>query len=80
MATVNVALSDQMKGWAEECVQSGRYVSVSDYVRDLIRKDKERDVALEQVQQMISEGIESGVSDKSVDDVWGRLKARRTNG
>lgn len=54
-----------------------RYANASDYVRDLIRRDKERDGAFEQIQRMITEGMASGVSDKTVDDVWQRVKARR---
>ena len=42
MATMNVSLPDAMKNWVEERSRSGRYSNASDYVRDLIRRDKER--------------------------------------
>lgn len=77
MATMNVSLPNQMRNWVEECVRSGHYANASDYVRDLIRRDKERGGAIEQIQRMITEGMASGVSDKTVDDVWQRVKARR---
>ena len=80
MATMNVSLPDAMREWVDESVNSGRYANASDYVRDLIRRDRDREVAVEQVQQMITEGIESGVSDLTVEDVWERVKARRTHG
>ena len=42
MATMNISLPDAMKAWVDECSRSGRYSNVSDYVRDLIRRDQER--------------------------------------
>ena len=59
MATMNISLPDQMRGWVEECVQSGRYSNASDYVRDLIRKDH---IKLQQLRQALIEGENSGPS------------------
>ncbi len=41
MATMNVSLPDQMKTWVEDQAKGGKYGNASDYVLDLIRKDKE---------------------------------------
>ncbi|MBI3186775.1 MAG: type II toxin-antitoxin system ParD family antitoxin, partial [Gammaproteobacteria bacterium] len=41
MATMNVSLPDLMKKWIEEQIKTGHYSNVSDYVRDLIRRDQE---------------------------------------
>ena len=60
MATMNVSLPDPMKSWAEARTKDGRYSNVSDYVRDLIRKDQEREGAVAELQDLISEGIDSG--------------------
>jgi antitoxin ParD1/3/4 len=59
MTTMNISLPEQMKGWVEECVQSGRYANSSDYVRDLIRRDH---LQLEQLRQALIEGENSGPS------------------
>ena len=45
MATMNVSLPDPMKNWVETQAKSGRYGNASDYVRDLIRRDQERQSA-----------------------------------
>lgn len=63
MATMNVSLPDPMKLWVEAQARTGRYSNASDYVRDLIRRDQERAVSLAQLQNAISEGIESGVAE-----------------
>lgn len=60
MATMNVSLPDPMKSWAEARTRDGRYSNVSDYVRDLIRKDQEREGAIAELQEYVSEGISSG--------------------
>ena len=40
MATMNVSLPDAMKDWVESRAETGRYSNASDYVRDLIRREK----------------------------------------
>ncbi|MEI2387075.1 type II toxin-antitoxin system ParD family antitoxin [Breoghania sp. JC706] len=60
MATMNVSLPDAMKAWVESRSADGRYSNASDYVRDLIRKDQERQAAVDMLQAAISEGVESG--------------------
>jgi antitoxin ParD1/3/4 len=74
MATMNVSLPDPMKDWVEAQAETGRYSNASDYVRDLIRKDQERADKIANLQKLITEGIESGISDQSMDDI---LKSAR---
>jgi antitoxin ParD1/3/4 len=69
MATMNVSLPDPMKDWVEAQASSGRYSNASDYVRDLIRRDQERASKLAELQSLIRAGDESGISDRSLDDV-----------
>jgi len=69
MATMNVSLPDPMKDWVEAQAKSGRYSNASDYVRDLIRRDQERADKLAELQELLTEGLESGVSGRTMDDV-----------
>ncbi len=69
MATMNVSLPDAMKEWVEAQARGGRYSNASDYVRDLVRRDQERAQKILELQALISEGIESGVSEKSMGDI-----------
>lgn len=69
MATMNVSLPDPMKDWVEAQAKSGRYSNASDYVRDLIRRDQERAEKIARMQQLVTGGLESGVSDQSMDDI-----------
>lgn len=74
MATMNVSLPEQMKDWVERQAQSGRYGNASDYVRDLIRKDQERQQGISELQRLIDEGTDSGVSPRALNDIL--LEAR----
>lgn len=82
MATMNISLPEPMKDWVEAQARTGRYSNASDYVRDLIRRDQERARALAELQRLITEGIESGVSSRSLDEVLelAREKASRAAG
>jgi antitoxin ParD1/3/4 len=57
---MNVSLPDAMKAWVDRQAEGGRYGNVSDYIRELIRKDQERKEAIATLQAAITEGIESG--------------------
>lgn len=60
MATMNISLPDQMKAYAEAQARDGRFSNVSDYMRDLIRRDQMRQVAVAEIQALIDEGLASG--------------------
>ncbi|MGU3419349.1 antitoxin ParD1/3/4 [Methylobacterium sp. UNC300MFChir4.1] len=69
MASMNVSLPEAMKAWVEAQADTGRYANASDYVRDLIRRDQERLAKLGDLQRLIDEGLASGVSDRSEQDI-----------
>ncbi len=63
-----------MKNWVEAQSQSGKYGNASDYVRDLIRKDQERQEKIAQFQKLIDEGLKSGISSRSMADLLKEAK------
>lgn len=78
MATMNISLPDALKSWVEAQTRTGRYSNSSDYVRDLIRRDQERSGKIAQMQALVEEAEESGVSSASMDEI--REKARNRAG
>ena len=66
MATMNVSLPDAMKEWVEAQACGGRYTTTSDYVRDLIRRDQDRAGKIARMQALVSEGLVSGVGERSM--------------
>lgn len=84
MATMNVSLPDAMKDWVEAQTETGRYANASDYVRDLIRKDQERNDKIAAMQRLVDDGLNSGIGNRSKDALFAeavkRTETRRGNG
>lgn len=73
MATMTVSLPDPMKDWIEAQVRLGEYASASDYVRDLVRRDRarrEQELTLEDLRRKLAASRDSGISDRTVDDIF----------
>jgi antitoxin ParD1/3/4 len=69
MATMNVSLPDPMKDSVEAQARGGRYANASDYVRDLIRRDQERQAKIAALQELVREGLESGVGERTIEEL-----------
>lgn len=74
MASMNVSLPDPMRDWVQGRIDSGSYASVSDYVRDLIRRDQAIADPRTQLVKALIEGEESGVSTRQVTDIVNALR------
>ena len=77
MAQMNISVPDKLKAWAETRVAEGRYSSTSDYVRDLMRRDQDGAEAQARLQAAIDEGLASGISGRSMDEI---IASARPNG
>jgi len=64
---MNISIPDEMKEWAEKQTRSGRYSNISDYMRDLIRRDQDNRYTI--VEALVA-GENSGESVLSVADIW----------
>ena len=77
MATMTVSLPDPMKDWIEAQVRQGEYASASDYVRDLVRRDRarrEQELTLDELHRKLAASRESGVSDRTVGDIFAEAR------
>lgn len=72
MTTMTISLPAPLKEWVTAQQASGRYSNASDYVRDLIRRDQEKIAETAHLQQLLDEGLASGVSDLTVEDILER--------
>ena len=83
MGTVRktVTLTDQQDQWIKVRTATGGFASDSEYIRDLIRRDQEESIKLQALESAIQEGLESGVSEKTVPQIMEDVEARlRTDG
>lgn len=83
MGTVRktITLTDQQDQWIKARIASGGFTTDSEYIRDLIRRDQEQGSKHRALETAIREGIESGVSDKTVPQIMEDVEVRlRTDG
>jgi antitoxin ParD1/3/4 len=76
MATMNISLPDPLRDWVQEQIQDGNYASSSDYVRDLIRRDRESREHQMVLQEAITAGLKSGISQRSLEELLEEAKAK----
>lgn len=75
MSRLTISMPDQMNDWVEAQISAGRYGKVSEYFRDLVRRDQERrESAIGELRSILDRAEHSGTSDHSLSDV---LKAAR---
>lgn len=75
MATMNISLSDDLKQFVDEQVAAKSYSSTSEYLRELIRR--QRDV--EQFRKLIDEGANSPLVGEA-DEAWFERLRQRARG
>ncbi|MHB8471295.1 MAG: type II toxin-antitoxin system ParD family antitoxin [Gammaproteobacteria bacterium] len=83
MQSMNISLPDPLKQFVDGQIAQGRYSSVSEYVRELIRADEKRK-AEEHLEAKLLEGLNSPESGLTPADwrtirkeAWAKLEARK---
>ncbi len=81
MATVRktITVTEQQDHWVKSRIADGGFTNDSEYIRALIRRDQEWSARYGELNAAIREGLDSGVSDRTVpqimEDVEARLRA-----
>ncbi|MES2022832.1 MAG: type II toxin-antitoxin system ParD family antitoxin [Pseudomonadota bacterium] len=76
MAQMNVFLPDDLQSWADARAIEGGFSSTSDYICDLVRRDREDAQKLAALQAAIDAGRASPEVDTSIEDIIARGMAR----
>jgi antitoxin ParD1/3/4 len=56
---MSFSLPESLRAYIDERVQTGHYGNTSEYLRDLVRRDRD-DQARKRLRELITEGLESG--------------------
>ena len=75
MAKVTISMPDPMGAYVEARVKAGQYGNVSEYFRDLVRKDQAYHDKKEALIRALIEAEESGVSTRSIDEIIADARA-----
>ena len=69
MTRKTITIPAAMDEWVKSQIGTGRYGNDSEYFRDLIRHDQEKQEKLAALRAAIDAGRKSGVSDTTMDDI-----------
>ena len=76
MASMDESVPASMRDWVQSRIESGEYASVSDYVRDLIRRDQNalaRQLKVDDIRRTIEESRAMGRT-LTADEVFARIE------
>ena len=76
MPQLNISVPEGLKDWADTRVAEGSYASASDYVRDLMRRDREEAEQIAWLQTEIDKGRASGIIERPAHEVLADVIAR----
>ncbi len=78
MSTVRktITLTEKQEQWIKAQISCGDFTNESEYVRALIRRDQAEREKLIALKAAIQEGLDSGVSDDNLDDIWAQAEKR----
>lgn len=78
MGTIRKTLTftDQQDKWIKSQIESGEFTNESEYMRHLIRMDQARNSKLQELKAAIQEGVDSGISQRSVLEIMKKVEER----
>ena len=72
----SITVTDRQDRWIRAQIASGEYGNESEYIRDLLRRDQEQNAQFRALKEAVQGGLESGVGDKTVREVWVEAEQR----
>ena len=78
MGTVRktITLTDKLDDWVKAQITAGDYTNDSEYIRDLLRRDQEQNSKFQALKVAIQEGLDSGISTRTVGEIWEEAEKR----
>ena len=76
-----ITVTEQQDQWIKSQIVAGDFTNDSEYIRDLIRRDQDQNEEFHALKVAIQEGLDSGVSEKTIPQIMTEVEARlRANG
>lgn len=73
MTTLNISLTESMREFIDQQIDSGDYSTASEYIRHLIRIDQEK-AEKKQIEKLLLEGLNSGEPVEITDEWWSQKR------
>ncbi|AGQ37700.1 TPA: type II toxin-antitoxin system ParD family antitoxin [Mannheimia haemolytica] len=75
--TTSVTLAEPLSQFVNQMVESGRYGSTNEVISAALKILEAQEQQLIQLRALIDEGLESGVSEETVQSIISKAKAKR---
>jgi antitoxin ParD1/3/4 len=72
-STMNVSLPADLKRWVDEQVEAGGYGTASEYLRDVLRRDRERE-ARRRLDESLVKAVAEGADTVMDDGDWASMR------
>lgn len=78
MGTVRktITLTSKQDHWIKSQTTDGEFTNGSEYIRDRVRRDQDQKSKRLALRAAIQDGLDSGVSDRTVGEIWAEAEAR----
>lgn len=78
MATIRktVTFTEQQDHWIKAQIEAGEFTNDSEYLRNLVRQDQAQNNDFISLKIKLQQGLDSGVSSKSLPDIMKEVEAR----
>ena len=64
-----ITLTKKQDNWIKKRIEAGEFTNDSEYLRALVQRDQEHNVKLLAIKSAIQEGIDSGISKRTVPEI-----------
>lgn len=77
MSKITISMPEAMSDYVSDRVRQGQYGNVSEFFRDLVRQDQERNrLTLAALRARLQAAEASGASDRTIEDIMADVKAK----
>ena len=76
MVKKSITITDQQDQWIKAQMATGNYATDSEVVREALREKQQRDAEIEAIRSALIEGEQSGISDRTPEEVFAAARER----
>lgn len=76
MVKKSITITDQQDQWIKAQMATGNYATDSEVVREALREKQQRDSEIEAIRAALIEGEQSGISDRTPEEVFAAARER----
>ena len=76
MVKKSITITDQQDQWIKAQMATGNYATDSEVVREALRQKQERDAEIEAIRAALIEGEQSGISDRTPEEIFAAARER----